>query len=87
MKDLKKKIFDCIKMFEVIYSNQKEFNVGTIRLWRLKRLRDKVKDYLPIVDMNDAKYITKKIARDIDYVYIVFKTIVEEKENNKNTGL
>lgn len=83
MKDLKQKILKSIEMFEIIYSNKDKLNVGIVRLWRLKKLRDKVRNYLPILDMKDPKYVTKEILRNIDYVYLVFKTILEKKLEEK----
>ena len=83
MKDLKQKILKSIEMFEIIYSNKDKLNVGIVRLWRLKKLRDKVRNYLPILDMKDPKYVTKEMLRNIDYVYLVFKTILEEKLEEK----
>ena len=83
MKDLKNKVLKSIEMFEIIYSNRDDLNVGIVRLWRLKKLRDKVRSYLPILDANNPKYITKEIVRNIDYVYIVFKTILEKNVEEK----
>ena len=80
MKDLKIKISEILKMFEIIYSKRNDLNVSLIRLWSLKKMKDRIKGYLPLFDLpNSEKYVTKAIIRDVDYVYDVYTTILNQK--------
>jgi len=79
---LKEKIMECLKMFEIIYSNRKELGVGLIRLWSLKKMKDRLREYLPLVDINDDKFITKGMIRDVEYIYNVYSTIINNGKGN-----
>ena len=79
MKNFKAKIQSTLQMFEVIYTHKNELNIGVIRLWSLKKMKDRVLGYLPLADLpNPEKYVTKKIIRDVDYVYDTYSAILSQ---------
>lgn len=81
MDKLKTKISEILKMFEIIYSHRDELGVGLIRLWSLKKMKDRAKGYLALFDLpNSEKYVTKVVIRDVNYIYDVYTTILEQRK-------
>jgi hypothetical protein len=79
MNQFQKKISKILKMFEIIYSNRKQLNISLVRLWSLKKMKDRAKKYRALLDLpNYEKYVTKTVIRDIDYIYDVFETILSQ---------
>ena len=76
-KELKQKIVEIFNMWEVIYSKRKQLDVGVIRLWRLRKMKEECRQYLSILDLPDSRsYTTKKMIRDILMTHSAFESIL-----------
>lgn len=75
--EIKVKLQQALQMFEEIYSKRKELGVGLVRLWSLKKMKDRLLKYMPLLDLpKNESYVTKAVLRDIDYIHSVYSAIL-----------